>query len=290
MYIPIARSEVQVQESTKRVITFVGLTFALSAIVWLLMAFNVASTLLLTGIVMWCPGVASLLTRFIYQRNFGGINWRAGKWRYLLLGAMFPLLYSVVTYGVIWLTGLGTFNLDILSQVVSSFDLDGQPINFLAGFFIFYAAIVIVVSIFSATGEEIGWRGLLVPELKKTMSFRGTALLSGIIWSVWHYPLIILGGENSGIPLWYALICFTIMITSMGVLLAWLRLESHVLWPVVLLHASHNLLLEQVFNPLTSDSGITSYIIDETGIGLAAVTCLLALGIFLWRRRSQKKL
>jgi membrane protease YdiL (CAAX protease family) len=86
------------------------------------------------------------------------------------------------------------------------------------------------------------------------------------------------------------LLCFTIMITSLGVILAWLRLESHALWPAVLLHASHNFLLEQVFNPLTSGGGITNYIIDETGIGLAAVTCLLAVVILLWRRRAKNKL
>jgi membrane protease YdiL (CAAX protease family) len=290
MFIPIAQNRVQISESTRRIGTFIGLTFALSAIVWVLMAFHVGSNLLLTGVVMWCPGVASLLTRFIYQRDFSGINWKAGKWRYLLLGAALPLMYSIITYGVTWLMGLGTLNVGIVRQVVSSFDLDGQPINFLAGFFVFYGVVAIGVSIFSAAGEEIGWRGLLVPELTKTMSFRGTALVSGIIWSVWHYPLIIMGGENSGVPLWYGLLCFTIMITSMGVILAWLRLDSHVLWPAVLLHASHNLLLEQVFNPLTSGTGITNYIIDETGIGLAAVTCLLALGIFLWRRAAHRDL
>src|SRR2546430_13906554 len=127
MFTPITLNGVQ--ESTKRVTTFIGLTFALSAIIWMLMAFHVASNLLLTGVVMWCPGVASLLTRFIYQHNIHGINWQVGKWRYLLLGATLPLLYSIIPYGVTWLTGLGTFNMGILWQVVSSFDLDGQPIN-----------------------------------------------------------------------------------------------------------------------------------------------------------------
>jgi membrane protease YdiL (CAAX protease family) len=43
-------------------------------------------------------------------------------------------------------------------------------------------------SLANALGEEIGWRGFLVPELSRKMSFTGTAILSGAVWSCWHYP------------------------------------------------------------------------------------------------------
>jgi membrane protease YdiL (CAAX protease family) len=35
-------------------------------------------------------------------------------------------------------------------------------------------------SVLSATGEELGWRGFLVPTLAKTMSFRQTSIVSGV--------------------------------------------------------------------------------------------------------------
>ena len=47
-------------------------------------------------------------------------------------------------------------------------------------------------------GEEIGWRGLLVPELAKMTSFTKTALISGIVWAAWHMPAIFLADYNSG--------------------------------------------------------------------------------------------
>jgi membrane protease YdiL (CAAX protease family) len=41
----------------------------------------------------------------------------------------------------------------------------------------------------AATGEEIGWRGFLVPELAKALPFTGVALVSGLIWAASHYPI-----------------------------------------------------------------------------------------------------
>src|SRR5258708_15188708 len=53
-------------------------------------------------------------------------------------------------------------------------------------------------SLASSLGEEIGWRGFLVPQLFKSVGFTGTALISGVVWSCWHYPLLIWGHYNGG--------------------------------------------------------------------------------------------
>lgn len=44
--------------------------------------------------------------------------------------------------------------------------------------------------------EEIGWRGLLQPELEKKMSQFIATLTVGIIWSLWHIPLWFISGTN----------------------------------------------------------------------------------------------
>jgi membrane protease YdiL (CAAX protease family) len=46
--------------------------------------------------------------------------------------------------------------------------------------------------------EEIGWRGFLVLELFKNVGFSATALISGVVWAFWHYPLLIWGDYNRG--------------------------------------------------------------------------------------------
>ena len=88
--------------------------------------------------------------------------------------------------------------------------------------FLMIATMGALTGIVSATGEEIGWRGLLVPELAKIASFRTTALVSGVIWASFHFPLLI--GANyrgEGTPVLYSLACFTLMIVALSVILAW---------------------------------------------------------------------
>ena len=38
-------------------------------------------------------------------------------------------------------------------------------------------------------GEEIGWRGFLMPRLRARMSLPAAGLVTGIIWTVWHLPI-----------------------------------------------------------------------------------------------------
>ena len=38
-------------------------------------------------------------------------------------------------------------------------------------------------------GEELGWRGFLVPELFKKHSLLVSSVMTGVLWGLWHYPL-----------------------------------------------------------------------------------------------------
>jgi membrane protease YdiL (CAAX protease family) len=136
-----------------------------------------------------------------------------------------------------------------------------------------------------ALGEEIGWRGLLVPELAQVASFTTTALVSGIVWAAWHFPLIFLAGYNGGTPTWYSALCFTLMVVGMATLAAWMRLKSGSVWTGMLLHAGHNVFIQSLCDPLTQDTAITKYIRGEFGVGVAVVSMLV--GYLFWRKRAE---
>jgi len=143
----------------------------------------------------------------------------------------------------------------------------------------------LIRSISSALGEEIGWRGFLVPELSKTTSFTWTSLTSGIVWSLWHYPILIFGDYNAGTPTWYGLTCFTVMVVSGSFIFTWMRLKSGSLWTGALLHASHNLYIQAIFSPLTRDTGKTAWYIDEFGCVLPLV--VLVFAVYFWSKRRE---
>jgi membrane protease YdiL (CAAX protease family) len=174
------------------------------------------------------------------------------------------MLYAGLVYGAVWLLGLGKLNLGALGDNPSMVLLQNLTIRVLA-------------SVLLAVGEEIGWRGLLVPQLHSMNSFARTALISGVIWGVWHIPLIIGGGYTSGAPTWYAVTCFMIHITGMSFAFAWLRLASGSLWPPALMHAAHNTLIQSVLDVITVDNGSTAYFTTEFGLGLAIMGVIVAL-------------
>jgi membrane protease YdiL (CAAX protease family) len=154
----------------------------------------------------------------------------------------------------------------------------------LIGYLVIVAPIGLIC-IVTALGEEIGWRGLLVPELSKEFPFTATALISGIIWVVWHYPQILFANYNNpSAPAWFGLICFTVMLLGMSFAFAWLRLRSGSLWTAVLLHGSNNLFIQIIFTPVTGRTGMAPYVIGEFGAGLALAAVLVAY--LFWRKRG----
>jgi len=106
-----------------------------------------------------------------------------------------------------------------------------------------------------------------------------------LIWALYHYPLLLFSDYNSGGPKWLALVCFTVMVVSSCFIFTWMRLKSGSLWTGAILHASHNLFIRVIFTPLTTDTGNTSFYIDEFGIGLPIATVIVAY--ICWRKRKE---
>ena len=107
------------------------------------------------------------------------------------------------------------------------------------------------------------------------------ALISGIIWGIWHVPLIVAGGYTSAAPVSFAVACFLVLITGMSFAFAWLRLASGSIWPAALMHATHNLFIQSVMDKITVDTGNTQYFTTEFGLFLAIMGVLVA--IVFWR-------
>lgn len=259
---PVARRELA---------AFLALTLALSAIFWGLII--AAGSLGAEGgryvlALMWCPGASAIVTSLLFARSVRGIGWRPGPARWLVVGYALPLAYATVAYVAVWLAGLGAVDLGRFRTSLAAFVVTGS-----------------LQSLLSATGEEIGWRGFLVPTLARSMSFTRAALVSGGIWAAWHVPLIAFADYNAGTSTAFAVLCFAVMVVSLAVPMAWLRLRSGSVWPAALLHASHNLWVQGFFDRVTVDTGPTRWLTGEFGAVLAL--SLAATAWAFWRMRDQ---
>ncbi len=88
-------------------------------------------------------------------------------------------------------------------------------------------------------GEEIGWRGWLLPRLMP-LGEVPALLISGVVWVLWHAPAILLGYNEGAIPGWLALVCMSVSCITFGSVLSWIRLRSGSVWAAALGHGAFN--------------------------------------------------
>lgn len=96
-----------------------------------------------------------------------------------------------------------------------------------------------ILNLLPALGEELGWRGWLLPHLLRFGTIPAL-LTSGVIWGLWHAPLILLGYNYPTAPGWLGVLMMIGMCTLMGSVLAWLRIRSRSVWPAALAHGALN--------------------------------------------------
>jgi membrane protease YdiL (CAAX protease family) len=252
---------------------------------------NIPGSLLL---VQFSPALAAIITKLIYDRNIRGLGWGWGKSKYQLVSYVLPFVLTSIGFGLIWLFGFGGFyNTDFILEAQNGL-ADKLGLDIVSPYLIMWVLILVNATIglfasFGSLGEEIGWRGFLVPELYKYFSYTKTSFISGIIWVTYHVPVLVLliapRLEANLLPI----LVFT-FIGGIGIsfILAWLRLRSGSLWTAVIFHAALNIHVQSFFMNITTEtSGLTRYISGEQGLMMAIV--MAVAGYLFWRKRSLLK-
>jgi uncharacterized protein len=98
--------------------------------------------------------------------------------------------------------------------------------------------------------------------------FPTTAMLTGFIWAIWHYPVILFADYDGAAPAWFYVPLLTVMLPFLTFVWTWMRLNSKSLWPCVFLHASHNTFIQQFFDPLTIYRSKTGYVAGKFGVAI----------------------
>jgi uncharacterized protein len=206
---------------------------------------------------MWSPAVASVIARLVLREGFSDVSFRFGGLRTLpwyALGLGVPLAVGTLAYGGAWLTGLVGF--------------EGGAGAFLVGLLSAATWISIYSCIFTA-GEEIGWRGYMLTRLIDAGVPR-PVLASGLIWGVWHIPLILAGIYAAGPYPALSAVLFMVAVVSLAYVLARMRLETGSIWPVIFAHGAWNAIIQVAFDPVargpvaglwTGESGILTVVV-----------------------------
>jgi membrane protease YdiL (CAAX protease family) len=128
-------------------------------------------------------------------------------------------------------------------------------------------------------GEEYGWRYYLQDRLFSLFGARRGVLLLGIVWGLWHAPIIAMGYNYPGRPLLgnAAMLLFTVVI---GIYFSYAVLRSGSVWPAVLLHGMTNTLAPR-FMAYFGQPGDPVF---SFGLGLYGIAFLAVPAVFLFGR------
>jgi len=136
-------------------------------------------------------------------------------------------------------------------------------------------------------GEEYGWRGYLQNELVKLGRIRGVTLV-GLIWGVWHAPIIVMGHNYPGYPI-LGIVLMTLYTIGLGFILGLAYLQSRSIWLVAYLHALNNqvlsFLLAFIYRP---NDPVYSFGIGIYGLVILGLVVLLLLRHSLWHEPPEK--
>ncbi len=234
---------------------YLGLSFGSTWICWGLIAwfsqyslFVMLNAQMLIAATMWLPGISALLVKALFgkkeQLNFG-LRPRFRKlWGYWAAAWLMPLALTLLG-AVVWFAAAPQSFDPALGQLGAAVDIYSMGNGRMFGGLILGLNLLIApfFNLIFAAGEEIGWRGYLYPALRRGMSSAKAALVSGLIWGLWHAPIIALGHnygtDYTGWP-FAGIAAMCLFCIGFGGLLVWLRERTQNVWPAALAHGALN--------------------------------------------------
>lgn len=229
---------------------------------------------------MWTPAAASVVARLVGNEGFGDVSFRLGGCRGLKgigLALIFPIVIGLIAYGIAWTTGLVEFGPRPIALVARYIPEATSPAVVFLVNVVVAATIVTMYSARTAAGEEIGWRGYMLTRLVDA-GVPKPILTSGLIWGLWHVPLILGGVYLVGPPRLLAALLWMVTATAFSFVFARVRLDTGSVWPAITLHSAWNAIIQAAFDPASHGARAELWI-GESGI-LVALTMIVAAVVF----------
>lgn len=256
-------TEMEEKDNLKRILIFLGVTFVLTYFVEIAMIAPMigdpdinkamAAQSLITG-VMFIPALSVFITRLLTREGFRGED------MYFNLKLKGNLKY----YGLVWfgfgiLTLAGTVlyfivfpkqfdgNLGYAAAVLNAQTQEALEVSQVRQIMAAQAVTGFLLSPFMnivyCFGEEWGWRGYLLPKLSRRFGLVRGVLFDGVIWGLWHAPLIVMGHNYGvgyrGFP-YVGILAMCLFCVVIGIILCYVTIRTHSCVPAVLGHGMIN--------------------------------------------------
>ena len=212
---------------------------------------------------MFGPMLAAIFMRLFISREGlrGSLGFRQPL-RYYLTAVFVPILF--ITAICLVLAAIGIFQFALPKESMPLYVL---PVM----------ALLLIPECIVAFGEEYGWRGYLLPRMMPLGEVRAS-LIVGVIWSLWHLPVLLAGMLYGGNTLWLVLVMFVFTVMMSSFPYTWLAAASHYSSTLAsIFHGSTNWYANRIGTFLVSGSLL--YFGLATGIGWLLIV-IVVYGVF----------
>lgn len=273
-----------------------GLSWATAAVIWatggLIDSPEIAegitlATVLLATAYMFGPAVGNVVARLATDEGwarhrlrpeFEGTMWTyAAAW-------LVPAGLTVVGAGLYFAVFPGQFDptMAAFRDQMASMGVGIDPRLLAAIQIVSALTIAPIINGLFAFGEEFGWRAYLLPKLTP-LGYRRAVVLSGLIWGVWHWPILAMGYnygfDYPGFP-WTGMLAFLVFTVGTGTFLSALTVREGSVWPASVGHGAINAIAGIAVLFL---AGQPNSLLGPTPVGLLAALPWLALAAWLLR-------
>ena len=257
----------------------------------------------LLSVSMFCPLAATLLVKKVFLHQPTGIGWKVqGKRRYWLAAWFGPAVFTVLAallYFAVFSSRLDLSGSWLVTAYGGEMDaetlrsqLGVSNLSYLLETGLFAITLAPPINMLFAVGEEAGWRGYMMPQLKECFGLLNGRLLGGVIWGVWHWPIMLLTGYEYGTNYLGApvlgLVVWCVVCFALNTLLDWLYEKTGCIWVSAIAHGAFNA-VAALFTVLTYPADAYYNVLGPTPIGLIGMLPMLAAAVWLTLRQVKQE-
>lgn len=233
----------------KRILIFLAICFGMTWIYDLAVVRNISVVKtgflkqVLSACGMYFPLIAHLCTRAVTKEGFNSagdgslmIKLNHKKLLWLFVAMLLPFIYCEIGNAILVLIYP---NLLLSKSMCKAFGITAGVLTRKIGI----QFMMSLLFTFVAIGEESGFRGYMMPKLIKLFGTGKAVYIGGIVWGLWHLPLICMGlnfgTEYPGFP-FLGIILMTVDCICAGSILTFLTIKTKSIWPAAVMHAVNN--------------------------------------------------
>ena len=203
---------------------------------------------MLMAVGMWGPGLAAIVTvKLVLRESLRTTTiGRLGRKWYYLWAWLIPVAGTLAAMCLTVFFGIARFDPEFtwLHSQIAGGGAQGQlPLPLGVIMLIQTVAALTIAPLINCLftlGEELGWRGFLLPRLIEAGWGQWWAIIvTGAVWGLWHAPVILLGHNYPDHP-YLGVLLMTVFCILLGIIFGWLRLASGSVWTATLAHATLN--------------------------------------------------